>query len=190
MSERRIVALAKGKNMFRKPEQQRKWRIALLITMIVAFLGPWVFDRINVPAKYECSAPNIRLYGDFCGVPIPGFLVMIWTGINFTSIVIGTLTGGFAFPDRIRELLISPLLLLPLLPVFSTLLLILRGNTLRRQVFAMVSWVLAIAACLFISFQINPRQLLASWGLWLYILLGLCALIFEIIMIRQEKRKL
>ena len=175
--------------MFRKPEGQQKWRIALLIAMIVAFLSPWAFDRINVPAQYECSAPNIRLYGDFCGMPLPGFLVMLLTGINFTSIVIGLLTGEFVFFDRIRELLISPLLLLPLLPVFNTLLLILRGNTQRQQVFAIVSWVLAIAACLFISFQINPRQLLASWGLWLYILLGLCALIFEIIMIRQEKRK-
>ena len=175
--------------MFRKAEGQRKWRIALLIAMLVAFLGPWAFDLINVPAQYECSAPNIRLYGDFCGMPLPGFLVTLWTGFNFASIVIGLLTGETVFSDRIRELLISPLLLLPLLPVFSTLLLILRGNTLRRQVFAVVSWVLAIAAGLFISFQINPRQLWASWGLWLYIVLGLYGLIFEIIMIRQEKRK-
>jgi len=170
-------------------EHQRNWRIALLILIVLAFMGPWVFDRINVPAKYECTAPNIRLYGDFCGMPLPGFWVMLWTGINFSSIVIGLLTGEFAFSDRIRELLISPLLLLPLLPVFSTLLLILRGNTQRQQVFAIISWVLAISACLFISFQINPRQLLASWGLWIYILVGLCALIFEIIIIRQEKRK-
>jgi hypothetical protein len=169
-------------------EHQRNWRIALLIAMLVAFLGPWAFDLVNVPAQYEC-APNIRLYGDFCGVPIPGFLVTLWTGINFTSTIIGLLTGEFPFSDRIREFLISPLLLLPLIPVISTLLLILRGNTQRRQVFAIISWFLAIAACLFISFQINPRQLLASWGLWLYILLGLCALIFEMIIIRQEKRK-
>ena len=174
--------------MLRKPEGQQKWRIALLIAMIVAFLSPWAFDLINVPAEYECS-PNIRLYGDFCGMPLPGFWVMLWTGINFTSIINGLLTGEFIFSDRIHELLISPLLLLPLLPVFSTLLLILRGNTQRRQVFAIVSWVLAIATCLFICSQINPRQLLASWGLWLYILVGLCALILEIIMIRQEKRK-
>ena len=161
----------------------------MLIAMMVAFLGPWAFDLINVPAQYECSAPNIRLYGDFCEMPLPGLWVMLWTGINFTTTAIGLLTGEFVFFDRIRELLISPLLLLPVLPAFSTLLLVLRENTQRRQVFAMVFWGLAIAACLFICSQINPRQLLASWGLWLYTGLGLCALILEIIMIRQEKRK-
>ena len=161
-------------------EHQRNWRIALLIAIIVAFLGPWVFDLINVPAEYECS-PNIRLYGDFCGMPLPGFWVILWTGINFTSAIIGLLTGESVFFDRIHELLISPLLLLPFLPIFSTLILMLRGNTQRREVFAMVSWVLAIAACLFISLQIDPRQLLASWGLWFYILLGLSALILEIL---------
>ena len=41
--------------------QYGRGRIAFLIAMIVAFLGPWVFDLINVPAQYECS-PNIRLY--------------------------------------------------------------------------------------------------------------------------------
>ena len=174
--------------MFREPEGQRRWRIALLIAMMVAFLGPWIFDLINVPSEYECS-PNIRLYGDFCGMPLPGFWVMLWTGFNFTSSVIGLLTGEFVFSDRIHELLISPLLLLPLLPVFSTLLLILRGNTQRRQVFAMVSWGLATVACLFISFQINPRQLLASWGLWLYILLGLCALILDVLFLISERKR-
>lgn len=175
--------------MFRKPERQRKWRIAFLSAMIVAFLGPWVFDLINVPAQYECSVPNIRLYGDFCGMPLPGFWVMLGTGINFSSTIIGLLTGESIFSEKTRELLISLLMLLPLLPVFSTLLLILRGNTQHRQVFAIVSWILAIAACLFVCLQIDPRQLLASWGLWLYILLGLCALILEILLLILYRKR-
>jgi len=53
-------------------ENQHKWRITLLVVMVVAFMGPWTFDRIYVPAKYECSAPFIRLEGDFCGIPMSG----------------------------------------------------------------------------------------------------------------------
>jgi hypothetical protein len=170
-------------------EHQRNWRIALLILIVLAVMGPWVFERLNVPAKYECTAPNVRLEGDFCGVPMTGIQSILWMGSGSIFMIFGLLTGEFVLSERIRELLTAWLLLFPLLPFISTLLLILRGNTLSRQVFAIVSWVLAIAACLFISFQINPRQLWASWGLWLYILSGFCALIYEIIMIRQEKRK-
>jgi hypothetical protein len=48
-------------------------RVAILILFITSMLGPWMFDLINVPAEYACSKPNVRLYGDFCGMPVPGF---------------------------------------------------------------------------------------------------------------------
>ena len=170
-------------------EHQRNLRMAFLILLVLTFIGPWVFERINVPAKYRCSPPNVRLEGDFCGVPLSGLQSILWIGSGLTFMIFGLLTGEFVLSEGIREFLIVWLLLFPLLPFISTLLLILRGNTQRRQVFAMVSWVLAIAACLFISFQINPRQLLASWGLWLNIILGLCALILEVLFLISERKR-
>ena len=166
-------------------EHQRNWRIALLLLMIVAFMGPWAFDLINVPSEYECSAPFVRLEGDFCGGPLSGIGLFFWISSSFISIGIGLATGEFVFFERIRELLISLLLFLPLLPIFSTLLLILRGDHQRRQVFTIIAWILAISGGLFlgISNSIYPRLVWAVWGLWLYIGLAISALILEIIVI-------
>lgn len=150
-----------------------------MLGMIGAFLGPWVFDRVDVPAQYPCSPPYIRLYGDFCGFPYSGFQVVIQSGVNFIAISIGLLTGKFVFPDRVRELLISLLLLLPLLPVISTLLLILRPTHPSRRMFRLILWILAIGVSIFLSSMINPKQFLHSWGLWLYLGLAISALILE-----------
>jgi hypothetical protein len=53
-------------------EHKSVGRVAVLMLLLVAMMGPWTFDLINVPAEYPCSAPNIRLDDDFCGTPLPG----------------------------------------------------------------------------------------------------------------------
>ena len=93
----------------------RIWRTAGLVLMLVAISGPWGFDRIHVPAQYPCSAPNVRLAGDFCGSPLP----MTWS-----------LQAAFGdLRDLLRSLIDYPLafvtMFLPLLPVVSSLLLLL-----------------------------------------------------------------
>ena len=50
-------------------------RGAILLLLIISLLGPWTFDQINVPAQYPCTPPIVRLYGDFCGVPLSGIQV-------------------------------------------------------------------------------------------------------------------
>ena len=164
-------------------QHQRNWRIALLVLMVVAFMGPWAFDRVNVPSEYECSAPYIRLVGDFCGVPASGFRVC--GGI--ISISVGLVTGEFVLFEMDREILISLLLLSPFLPVFSTLFLILRGDHQRGQVFTIIAWVLAICGSLFLGLNLYPIVSWAVWGLWLYIGLAASALILEIIVLVRKK---
>lgn len=170
-------------------EHQRNWRIVLLVLMIVAFMGPWAFDLTNVPAEYSCSPPNIRLYDDFCGAPLSGIRIFFWISSGLISISVGLVTGEFVFSERIREFLIGLLLFLPLLPIFSTLLLILRGDHQRRQVFTIIAWILAIGAGLFLGMSNYPRSGWAVWGIWLYIGLALSALILEILAL-IERRKL
>ena len=101
--------------------------------------------------------------------------------------IFGLLTGEFVLSEGIREFLIVWLLLFPLLPFISTLLLILRGNTQRRQVFAIVSWILALVGALYIGLANYPSLFLALWGIWLYIAVAVSALILEIIVLSNRK---
>jgi len=162
------------------------WRISILALLLVAFLGPWTFDRIYVPSKYECSAPFIRLEGDFCGVPLSGIQLFFWIGSGLTA---GLVTGEFVNSERIREfLLMSLFLLLPLLPIFCTLLLIPVRDHRRRQVFTIVAWVLAIGFGIFWGLINYPKLFWIVWGIWLYIELAISALILEIFVILSNRK--
>jgi len=107
-------------------ERHRVWRIAIFLMLLVTFLGPWIFDGIYVPPEYFCSPPNIRLDDYFCGVPMPVTWLYRWVVRSFMYSSSGLVTGEFVFTEWIREFLYSLFIFLPLLPVFSTLLLILR----------------------------------------------------------------
>ena len=123
-------------------------RAGVLILFVVALLGPWTFDVINVPAEYECSAPFIRLNGDFCGTPMSG----LWV-------------GGFS--------------ILPLIPFFTTLLLLWKKDARRFRTAHLVAWALALilALTVFIA-QIND-PIIRLWGIWLYIVLAVGAILIE-----------
>jgi hypothetical protein len=61
-------------------EYKKVWRVAVLVLLLVAIMGPWTFDRIHVPSEYSCSSPYIRLEGDFCGIPLRGITVFLLYG--------------------------------------------------------------------------------------------------------------
>jgi hypothetical protein len=48
-------------------------RITFMALLLVALSGTWAYDLIHVPAQYDCSLPNVRLRGDFCGIPFSVF---------------------------------------------------------------------------------------------------------------------
>ena len=159
--------------------QGRVWRISILALLFVAFLGPWTFDLIYVPSEYTCSAPFIRLSDDFCGTPLSGIRFFGWMAGGFIYSCTGLVTGKLGFSEWLRESLFSLLICLPLLPVFSTLLRILRGDRKSRQLFTIIAWILAIGFGLFWGFHNYPKSFWAVWGIWLYIGLALGALIVE-----------
>ena len=154
------------------------WRMSILICLIAAFLGPWVYERIHVPAEYACSPPFIRLEGDFCGSPIVGFQLFIWIIGGLFSMGGSLITGSFDFSGRIREALISLLMLFPLLSLLSTILLVRCGDQRGRQMFTLLAWISALGACLFLGSNLSTA-IWFVWGIWLYIGLAICALIFE-----------
>lgn len=157
-------------------------RVAVLLVFVVSFLGPWVFDLINVPAQYPCHAPNIRLEGDFCGLPLSGYFVffLIMEGVYW---IISALASG-TFSGNIQEFIIG-LYLLPLVPFFTTLFFIWKRESPRLRTINLVAWALALLHTLFIynnSLIQNGRLVLHLWGLGLYIVAAISAVVLEIIL--------
>ena len=121
----------------------------------------------------------------FVGFRYPGFGFFFWIS---GGLAVGLETGEVFNSERIREFLFMSLfLLLPMLPIFSTVFLILRGNNPRRQVFTIIAWVLSIGGGLFIGLTNYPKLFWVLWGIWLYTGLAISALILEILVILSNR---
>ena len=172
------------------------WRVAVLVLLLVAVIGPWAFDEINVPAEYTCSAPNIRLEGDFCGLPMSGTWILLMVIGHLASVVVGLVTGTAYFSESesgpliyiLNSAMLFVLAFLILLPLISTLLLILRGERRRWQVLHLVALGLAAGTGLLFGLSSLPRLYGALWGSWLYIGVTLCALVLELMMFLTAQR--
>jgi hypothetical protein len=169
-------------------EHKRVWRLAVLGLLVVAILGPWTLDPIWVPAERQCHAPFIRMEGDFCGMPLSGAW-LLWALVSeFISLVISLVTGAPVLTNWGRAFLFLLFALLSVLPFFSTLLLILAGDRLRRQVFNVAAWSLAAGIGLLMGMSSYPRLYWALWGIWLYIGLAAGALILEILTLAAGRK--
>lgn len=158
-------------------ENKVLWRTLVLALLFLSLLGTWSYDVINVPAEFACSYPNMRLYGDFCGMPI-SWLSFLFAGdffYIFRELVAGIFTG------RGRELFGLVLLSPPLLPLFSTVLLLRKKDSPRLQKFHLFAWGLGCIFPLFILFTQRDIQTFRLWGAWLYIIVAICALTLEIV---------
>jgi hypothetical protein len=173
-------------------EHKRIWRVVVLVLLLAAISGPWAFDRINVPAQYPCSNPYIRLDGDFCGIPLSG----IWILSALTSalerivwgIVLEPLRGYGVLTDRDREFLIGLLGLLFVLPIFSTLLLILRDDRRWRLVFHVVALGMVVGLGFLFCMSYPLKLLWVLWGPWLYVGVAASALVLEVAMLAVQRR--
>jgi hypothetical protein len=161
------------------------WRVVLLALLSLAIMGPWAFDLINVPAEYPCHPPVVRLYGDFCGVPLSGIQFLSWMASGFVTVGIGLVTGSVGFFDWIRQLVFSLLGMLVLLPILSTLLIILRGARRRLQLFNLVALVVSLAVCLLVVISGYPELFWALWGVWLYLGLVAGSVVLEVIALKR-----
>ena len=153
-------------------------RFTILILLVISILGPWAFDRIYVPDEYTCELPFVRIDGDFCGSIMSWLSLFSWFTDGFLITLRRLIAGLFA--GRARELLAMLLVMLPVLPFFSTLLLIWRRDSTRLKTIHLIAWGLG---CLFplliIAFEWNG-PVTKLWGLWLYFLLAISALLVEI----------
>jgi len=164
-------------------EHKNIFHLSILTLLIISMVGPWMFDRIFVPAEYTCSPPNIRLHGDFCGVPVSGVQFFGLFAGGFFYMLFEVIRGTFA--SRSRELLVG-LFVLPIIPIFTTLLSIWKKETHRLRTINLVAWILALLLTLTLFILQITNQGIRLWGLWLYILVAVSAVVLETILLKRK----
>ena len=107
------------------------WHGIILLLLVISLLGPWAYDSINVPAEYPCEWPVVRLYGDFCGMSMSWFSAFLLFAGDFFFILRALITGTFT--GRARELMSLVFLILPVFPLFSSLLLLKKKDPSRLR---------------------------------------------------------
>jgi hypothetical protein len=146
-------------------------------------------ERINVPAGYPCSAPFVRLRGDYCGLPFTG-AAMISTIVGELASRAGALAAGDATRVALRDTLPMILFTIPAaVPFTIAALSVLRGESRRRQLLRLVVWGLAVVWSLWwlaISVGISPP--FRVWGAWLYAGLACAALTLEALALASRRR--
>lgn len=147
--------------------QPRVLRPAAVTCVLLALVGPWAYDRINVPAEFACQAPYVRLGGDYCGLPLSGVWLLTGLGQELASFAERVAVGELRFDDLGRALLYLWALMMMLLPILG---LIWRPQS-RHVGWRWVRVVmtgLAVATTIFFLSNTATMELLRLWGVWLY----------------------
>ena len=154
-------------------------RGAFIAVFLASMAGPWFYDEIMVPAQFACSAPFIRLEGDFCGLPVSGFHLNIFPLGALLQIVLSGSGGSALSAIAFRDLAVMAAFIALILPAITTILRSLRGSSQMARLLTIASWSIAAPIALFIALS-SPRGLrLSLWGVWLFIGLAIVAIIFE-----------
>lgn len=170
-------------------ERRRLLPAAEFVLIVIAFLGPWAYEQIHVPAEFACSPPNIRLEGDFCGTPFSGVQMITYLAQTFRGLP-GALVRGeaWALSGGIREVALAAFPLALALPLFTILGRIVWSHSRVWRAINLVAWALGFAAAGafavlgWLSDAWTPTQV---WGLWLYFLLAMVVLIIEVVSYRM-----
>ena len=166
---------------------KRAWRFTVLALLLIALIGPWAYDKINVPAQYSCST-SVRLEGDFCGIPL--------TGGRIFTFAVGALVGSVGrlivseggIGPEIRNIRAGILILIIFLPLLSLLIMTIRNDGRRFRTSHMLILGAAIGVCAFIASSGFSRHYWALWGIWSYFGLLLTVLVLELLNYRQARR--
>ena len=155
-------------------EHKNVGRVAVLVLLLVAIMGPWTYSSDGVPPAAWCRDPNILLENGRC---------------------VGLVTGATVLPDRAREFLgvflFTVGIFLLVLPFFTTLLLIRGRDSRRLRVFHLMAWGLAVLSVLPLLIMLTSASMMPPgqlWGIWLYFGLAASALILEVLALVAGRR--
>jgi hypothetical protein len=169
-------------------EHRRIWRAAFLITLVIAMIGPWFFDKIWVPQPYTCSLPNVRLDDVFCGVPTSITWLLAGVPSQFTYLVNELITDSTS-PYPASEWLFILFSLFLMFPFVSTPILILWQEQRYWSTFHRVALGLAAGTGLLIGILDFSVASWMLWGVWLYICLTICMCGLEVLMLRIPRKR-
>jgi hypothetical protein len=170
-------------------DRKQTLRIASLALLFLAMFGPWAYDRINVPAEYPCHFPNVRLEGDFCGVPQSGISILFMVSEGLSDISRQLVAGSAIFPGRAREILFMLAFILLPLPSFSTILVLFKRNTRGLLIFNLGMWGLGavLGTFWFVMLIAHPNAHGWSlWGLWFYLVAAIGMLTLESLVFKMK----
>lgn len=161
-------------------------RLAVLMLLLVAILGPWTYSSDGVPPAEWCRAPYILLKNGHCVKLVSGATMLTYIPAAFLIMSMGLVTGTTVLADRTREFLgvslFVMLLFLLVQPFFSTLLLIRGGDSQRRRLFHVTAWGLAAIFSALLLVASLPSGLHPKlWGMWLYVGLAASTLALELL---------
>lgn len=176
-------------------EHKNVGRVAVLMLLLVAMMGPWTYTSDGVPLAAWCRDPNILLENDRCVRLVSGATVLTFMAGAFLSMSVGLVTGATVLPDRAREFLgvflFTVGIFLLVLPFFTTLLLIRGRDSRRLRVFHLMAWGLAVLSVLPLLIMLASASVLPPgqlWGIWLYFGLAASALILEVLALVAGRR--
>ncbi|MGD2050733.1 MAG: hypothetical protein PVH03_14630 [Chloroflexota bacterium] len=170
-------------------QHQNRWRAAILLLLLVAILGPWVYTSDGVPPAEWCEPPYILLESDRCvklesGVTVFIFMVSVLFSMGPT-LASGMIGSGEIF----REFLFILFFFLLLLPFYSSLPLFLCRENRRLRLFNMATWGLALVPALLLATTGGSGlPFYFFWGIWLYIILATLALILELLLLQNNRK--
>ena len=165
-------------------------RVAVLVLLLVAIVGPWTYSSDGTPPAEWCRDPNILLENGRCVRLVSGAEVLTFMTGAFLSLNLQLVKGTLVLADRAREFfgvfLFVVLLFLLVQPFFSTLLLIFGGDRPRRGMYHVATWGLAavISALLLVASCWSGLRT-DLWGIWLYVGLAASVLAVELSAIRR-----
>ena len=170
------------------------WRVAVLMLLVVAVIGPWTYTADGVPPPEWCDEPNILLESGRCVRLVSGASVLTFMTNVFPEMSVGFVTGEITLPGRGREFFFSFLLtlgsILVVLPVISTLLLILGRSRRRLRVFQVAAWGVAELLALPLAVIDLSKLRFVVWGIWLYVALADVALTLELLALVGEQTRM
>lgn len=161
-------------------------RGVLLLLLLLAIAGPWLYTRDGVPPPAWCRPPNFLLTPERCVRHQSGAEVLLWSLVGPAAFASDLLSGNLTVAELVVQALYRTWLLLIWLPVPSTLLLWLRGQEANNQkqrrahIVALALGLLATIPLALFDGIVWPGWRAALWGIWLYVLLLAAALLWEL----------
>jgi len=173
-------------------ERKKVGRVAVLVLLLAAVMGPWIYQADGAPPAAWCHDPFILLENGRCVGTVSGATVLTFMAGAFLSMGVQLVTGATVFAERsgefFRVFLFMMLLCLLVLPFFTTLLLVWGRNSRRLRICHLVAWGLAAVLSLLPVVSDSVLRSGRFWGIWLYIGLAASVLILEVLALVAGRR--